>query len=116
MLLGGLITAWSMQSNITGWPVLAVGRSMAFHLQVSFFPFDMPVEKPTKLMFGVKDLEVLHLTSVAIGPTEITEADHLDTGKFFPPTVWVCAAFPSIALMGDTDYPLCDADCAITSL
>ena len=43
----------------------------------------MPAEKPTKPMFGGKNLDILYLTSIGFGLTEASEANQPDAGGLF---------------------------------
>jgi sugar lactone lactonase YvrE len=44
---------------------------------------DLPVEKPTKIAFGGKDLDVLYVTSIGKDPTPGTEARQPQAGGIF---------------------------------
>jgi sugar lactone lactonase YvrE len=43
----------------------------------------VPVEKPTKPMFGGKNLDILYLTSIGFGLTEGSEIKQPDAGGLF---------------------------------
>ena len=65
-------------AGVGGWQVYRISPAGEV-----VFTLDVPVEKPTKPMFGGKGLDVLYLTSIGFGLTEGTEADQPDAGGVF---------------------------------
>ncbi|WP_193141429.1 SMP-30/gluconolactonase/LRE family protein [Meridianimarinicoccus sp. MJW13] len=64
------------QAGVSGWQVYRISPEGEVLLTI-----DMPVEKPTKPMFGGPDLDILFVTSLAGG---LTEGSHQpDAGRLF---------------------------------
>ena len=80
---GGTIDAdgcyW--MAGVGGWQLLRLTPAGAIDRVV-----DMPVERPTKPMFGGRDLDVLYVTSSALGITPGTEARQPQAGGLFAVT------------------------------
>lgn len=66
------------QAGVSGWQLYRISPEGEVLLTI-----DMPVEKPTKPMFGGSDLDVLYVTSIGVGLAEGTEEKQPDAGGLF---------------------------------
>ena len=64
------------QAGVSGWQVNRISPEGELLLSI-----DMPIERPSKPMFGGKDLDVLYVTSLGIGLTE--GRDQPEAGSLF---------------------------------
>jgi len=65
-------------AGVSGWQIYRISPEGEL-----LFTLDVPVEKPTKPMFGGKNLDILYLTSIGFGLTEGSEANQPDAGGLF---------------------------------
>ena len=65
-------------AGVSGWQIIRISPEGEL-----LFTLDVPVEKPTKPMFGGKNLDILYLTSIGFGLTEGSEANQPDAGGLF---------------------------------
>lgn len=74
---GGTVDAegYYWLAGVGGWQIYRISPAGEV-----VFTLDVPVEKPTKPMFGGKDLDFLYLTSSGFGLTEGTEENQPDAG------------------------------------
>ena len=66
------------QAGVGGWQVYRISPDGEL-----LFTLDLPVEKPTKPMFGGADLDILFVTSIGEGLTPGTESRQPDAGGLF---------------------------------
>lgn len=66
------------QAGIDGWALYRLSPEGEILMTV-----DMPIEKPSKPMFGGADLDILYVTSLGIGLTPGTEAGQPEAGSLF---------------------------------
>lgn len=66
------------QAGIEGWALYRLSPEGEVLMEV-----EMPVEKPSKPMFGGPDLDVLYVTSLGVGLAEGTEARQPEAGSLF---------------------------------
>lgn len=64
------------QAGVSGWQLYRLSPEGKVLMTI-----DMPIEKPTKPMFGGKNLDVLYVTSIGVGLTEGT--DQPEAGSLF---------------------------------
>ena len=69
------------QAGIDGWQLYRLSPDGDILMTV-----DMPVEKPSKPMFGGADLDILYVTSLGVGLTPGTEARQPEAGSLFAVT------------------------------
>ncbi len=74
---GGTVDAegYYWMAGINGWQIYRISPKGEVVMTI-----DLPVEKPTKPMFGGKNLDVLYVTSIGFGLTEGTAANQPDAG------------------------------------
>ena len=74
---GGTVDAdgYYWMAGVGGWQIYRLSPAGEVVLTL-----DVPVEKPTKPMFGGKDLDILYLTSIGFGLAEGSERDQPDAG------------------------------------
>ena len=65
-------------AGVSGWQIYRISQQGEL-----LFTLDVPVEKPTKPMFGGKNLDILYLTSIGFGLTAGSEAKQPDAGGLF---------------------------------
>lgn len=65
-------------AGVSGWQVYRISPQGEL-----LFTLHVPVEKPTKPMFGGKNLDILYLTSIGFGLTEGSEIKQPDAGGLF---------------------------------
>lgn len=65
-------------AGVGGWQIYRISPDGEL-----LFTLDVPVEKPTKPMFGGQNLDILYLTSIGFGLTEGTEINQPDAGALF---------------------------------
>ncbi len=65
-------------AGVSGWQIYRVTPQGVVDRVI-----DMPVERPSKPMFGGPDLDVLYVTSIGIGLTPGTEARQPEAGSLF---------------------------------
>lgn len=66
------------QAGIDGWQVYRISPNGEVLMAI-----DMPVERPSKPMFGGNNLDVLFVTSLGVGLTAGTESHQKDAGSLF---------------------------------
>ena len=76
-------------AGVRGWQIYRISPEGEL-----LFTLDVPVEKPTKPMFGGQNLDVLYLTSIGFGLTEGTEDSQPDAGGLFAITGLGVAGLP----------------------
>ncbi len=65
-------------AGVSGWQLYRISPQGEL-----LFTLDVPVEKPTKPMFGGKNLNILYLTSIGFGLTSGSEVNQPDAGGLF---------------------------------
>lgn len=65
-------------AGINGWQIYRISPQGEVVMTI-----DMPVEKPTKPMFGGKNMDILYVTSIGFGLTEGTAENQPDAGGLF---------------------------------
>lgn len=82
-------------AGVGGWQIYRISPEGEL-----LFTLDVPVEKPTKPMFGGQNLDVLYLTSIGFGLTEGTEDSQPDAGGLFAITGLGVAGLPQPRFKG----------------
>lgn len=84
-------------AGVSGWELVRITPDGKVDMEIA-----MPVEKPTKIAFGGKDLDTLFVTSLGMAVTEGTEARQPQAGSVFALSVPGVkgVAFPEFGVPG----------------
>lgn len=82
-------------AGVSGWQIYRITPNGKLDRTI-----DMPVEKPSKPMFGGRDLDVLYVTSIGDAPTPGTEDKQPDAGNLFAITGLGVTGVPEVRFPG----------------
>ena len=83
------------QAGIDGWALYRLSPEGEILMTV-----DMPIEKPSKPMFGGPDLDILYVTSLGVGLTPGSEARQPEAGSLFAVTGLGITGLPQTRFAG----------------
>lgn len=94
---GGTVDAdgYYWMAGVSGWQLYRIAPDGTVDLTI-----DMPVEKPTKPMFGGANLDILFVTSIGVGLAEGSEAKQPEAGSLFAITGLGITGFPQTPFAG----------------